>query len=234
MKFAITDSEKKLLFIVLALAILVCTYFFVFTKMMDQAASIEASNTQDQAIVDQLQGMVDRQAETQAETARYKQTIKDVIAKYPVAIPQEKSIYLIQTMQDQLGVYIPSISFSMNNLVMSFSGDEGVSGRKAALGMAYTCTYDQFKNLLKYVTELPDRTTIPSISAAFDQATGLITGSMTYNMYYLTNTDKEYEDFPETGLEKGVPSIFYGTDATWEGLENFFNGWMTDENNGEQ
>ena len=229
MKLGITDSEKRLLFIVLALALLVCTYFFVFTKFMDQAAAIEASNVQDQATVDQLQSMVDLQAETQKETEGYKQTIKDIIAKYPVKIPQEKSIYLVQSMQDEIGVYIPSISFSMDNLVMTFSGDEGVSGRSANLAMAYTCTYDQFKELLKYVTEQKDRVTIPSISAAFDQATGLITGSMTYKMYFLTNTGKEYEEFPETGLEKGVPSIFYGSDVTWEDLVNFFNGWLTDQ-----
>mgnify|MGYP007070164826 CR=1 FL=1 len=96
----ITDKEKQLLLIVLSLAILAAAYFFGFTKLMDQAEVIKASNVQDQSTVDQLQNMVDRQAETQAETESFKKTIKDVVAKYPVSVPEEKAIYLIQEMED--------------------------------------------------------------------------------------------------------------------------------------
>jgi Tfp pilus assembly protein PilO len=229
MKLSITDAEKRLLFIVLAMAILAASYFFGFTKLMDQAKAIESSNTQDEATVATLQDMVNRQAETQAETEGFKKSIKEIIAKYPVKIPQEKAIYLIQSMQDQVGIYVSSISFSMSNLVMNFSGEGAPSGRSADLGIAYTCTYPQFKEMLKYVSEFPDRTTMPSVSAAFDQATGLITGNLVYKMYYLTNTEKEYEEFPETGIESGVTSIFYNGDITWEGLEDFFGGTLSED-----
>ena len=71
-KLSITDSEKKLLFIVLALAILAAAYFFGFTKLNEQAAAIEASNEADQATVTKLEGMVAKQAETEAETKSFK------------------------------------------------------------------------------------------------------------------------------------------------------------------
>ena len=63
--FGITDKEKQLLFVVLALAVLALSYFFGFTKLQDQTATIKASNVQDQTTVDNLRNMVSRQAETE-------------------------------------------------------------------------------------------------------------------------------------------------------------------------
>ena len=147
--FGITDKEKQLLFVVLALAVLALSYFFGFTKLQDQTATIKASNVQDQTTVDNLRNMVSRQAETEQETERYKQTIKDVVAKYPSDVPQEKAIYQVQEMEDATGVHVDSVNFSMNNLVMNFSGENAPSGRYNTMGMHFSSSYDQFKEMLK-------------------------------------------------------------------------------------
>lgn len=204
----ISDSEKKLLFIVLSLLMLVCAYFFGFKKLTDAAIVIENSNVQDQALLTELQNMVAKQEQTKQETAQYKQTIQDIIDKYPVSIPQEKAIYLVEELQDTIEMDIPSIAFSMNNLVMNFSGEDAPSGRFANLSLPFSCTYEEFKNLLQYVADYPDRTTVPNINLSFDQTTGNLSGTLSYKMYYLTNTDKEYEELPPLEIEKGVDNIF--------------------------
>ncbi len=204
----ITDKEKQLLFVVLALVVLAGSYFFGFTKLQDQTAAITASNVQDQTTVDTLRNMVSRQAETEQETERYKQTIKDIIAKYPSDVPQEKTIYQVQEMEDVTGVHVDSISFSMNNLVQNFSGENAPSGRYNTMGMHFSSSYDQFKEMLKFIRDYEDRCTAPSVSVDFDQAKGTLTGTVNYRTYFLTNTEKEYVDVPETGIESGVDSIF--------------------------
>lgn len=207
----ITDSEKKLLFIVLALLILVLSYFFGFTKLMDEASTIELKNEQDASLLAQLQNMVARQAETVAETEKFKQTIKDVIAKYPVDLPQEKIIYLMQLSEDTVGVDYSSISFSMDNSVMTIQGeDETQYAMYASVSVPYKATYEQVKQLLEYTAAMTeDRTVIPSMNISYDTETGALTGSITYRMYYLRNTDRKYEQFPETGIESGMPDIFH-------------------------
>lgn len=211
---SITDSEKKLLFIVLALGMLAAAYFFGFTKLMDQASTIEASNEQDAALLAKLQDMVAKQAETVAETESFKKTIKDVIAKYPVNVPQEKVIYLIQQCEDIVGIDYSSISFSMKNVVANIKADDINSlGCYDAISLPYTATYDQFKALLDYTAEQDDRTTIPVISAIYDSQTGNLKGALTFKMYYLTNTDKSYEEFPETGIPSGMTNIFHSEDG---------------------
>lgn len=44
--------------------------------------------------------------------------------------------------------------------------------------------------MIAYVNAFQDRTTITQFTAAFDDATGKLTGEMTLNMYYITNTGK--------------------------------------------
>lgn len=211
--FSITDSEKKLLFIVLALGILAAAYFFGFTKLMDQASAIEASNQQDEALLSRLQDMVSRQAETVAETESFKKTISDIVKKYPSDLPQEKVIYLMQQTEDIVGVDYSSMSFSMDNVVLNITdGDKNLSGMFAAISLPYKCTYDQFKNLLEYVADQKtDRTTIPNITVSYDTETGGLQGSITYRMYYLRNTERKYEEFPDTGIPAGLPDIFHTT-----------------------
>lgn len=218
-KFVITDAEKKLLFIVLGVVILVCAYFFGFTKLNEQAQAIETSNAQDENEVNRLEGMVSKQAETQAETEQYKKDIDKIIAKYPVAVPQEKAIYLVQQFEDITLMDVDSIAFSMDNVVQNFSGDNAPVGKFANLGIAYDATYDSFKDFLYYVTQLEDRTVVPIISASYDQVTGILKGNLNYKMYYLTNTDKEYEEFPPTGIEAGKAGIFYPGDYAPEFLD---------------
>ena len=131
-------------------------------------------------------------------------------------------------MQDLIGTDVEAIGFSMSNVVQNFSGENAPSGRFANLGISYICTYDQFKEMLAYVRDYPDRTVIPSISASFDQATGLLKGSLNYKMFYLTNTGKEYEEIPPTGIEKGVDGIFYSGDFDPELIpDDFWGGSQT-------
>ena len=218
-KLSITDSEKKLLFIVLALAILAAAYFFGFTKLNEQAAVIEASNEQDAATVAKLEGMVAKQAETEAETKSYKDGIKNIIAKYPVKIPQEKAIYLVQQMQDKIELDISNIGFSMDKHAQSFSGDKAPTGKYAIFSMGYNGDYDKFKEVLQYVCDLKDRTILPSITAIYDEKTGVMRGNMSYKMFYLTGTDKEYEEIPDLEIEAGKAGIFYTDD--WYPLKEF-------------
>ncbi len=211
-KMGMSDSEKRLLLIVLALLMLVCAYFFGFQKMMEKAQVIEVNNAQDSATVAALEDMVARQAETIQETEEFKSYIDQVIEKYPPDLLQEKSIYLVQQMEDIVGVDYSSISFVMQNILMNFSGARDGEldpvGCYAALSLPFSADYEQFKSLLNYTAEQKDRTTIPNVSVAYDQATGILRGSLTFRMYYLTNTGKVYEDFPATGIESGVSNIF--------------------------
>jgi len=224
-KFGISDREKKLLFIVMAVLVFVASWFMGYTKMHQKAIEIKNSNQELEARLTDLQNMVDRQEETKKQTENYKKMIANIVDQYPVDVEQEKCIYLIKGMQDIVNIDISSISFHMDEVVKAFSeeiaGSPAPNGCYTDLSVAFGASYVQFKDLLQYVLDLKDRTTIPTIRVAYDDATGYLTGDMSYRMYYLTNTGKEYEEMPETGIEIGLPFIFHTRDEYAEE----FPGW---------
>lgn len=83
-----------------------------------------------------------------------------------------------------------------------------VAGYYASIGIRYEASYSGLKEMIAYVNEFKDRTTITQFTATFDDATGKLTGEMTLNMYYITNTGKEYVPPVFDFMPKGVNNIF--------------------------
>ena len=83
-----------------------------------------------------------------------------------------------------------------------------VAGYYASIGIRYEASYNGLKEMITYVNAFQDRTTITQFTAAFDDATGKLTGEMTLNMYYITNTGKEYVPPVFDFMPKGVSNIF--------------------------
>lgn len=94
---------------------------------------------------------------------------------------------------------------------------ENVYGYYASIGIRYEASYNGLKEMIAYVNAFQDRTTITQFSAAFDDATGKLTGEMTLNMYYITNTGKEYVPPVFDFMPKGVSNIFGKTIGTTQG-----------------
>lgn len=223
-KKRLTDSEIRLLLVFLAVLMLAAAYFFSFQRNVERAEEIEAQNEEDKAFAEMLESMVARRPQIEAQTEEYRQTIRDIIAKYPSYVPTEKAIEIIQQIENRTGVHMRSIGFSMAGLVISLDGyswveDEGGQvtstgassvGYRDTLSMSYEAGYDDFKDMVDYIGRLTDRTTVPSITASYDSSTGNVSGAVTINMYYLTETGKEYEKPDITGIRKGLSNIFIG------------------------
>lgn len=233
-KIKLSDSEIRLLLLFLAVLMFAGAYFLSFQKNMERAREIEVQNEEDRAFVELLESMVARRDEVEAQTEEYHQIISDIIAKYPSDVPEEKEIEIVQGIEDRTGVSVSSISFSMYNEVVNLASgawtmnaedengtedEEGVEsqtvlagvpsvGYRNTLGMNYTAEYSDLKEMVDYINGLSDRTTISAISASYDNGTGNISGSITVNMYYLTNTGREYVAPHIIGIGKGVPDIF--------------------------
>ena len=96
-----------------------------------------------------------------------------------------------------------------------------VTGYYASIGIRYEASYNGLKEMIAYVNAFQDRTTITQFTAAFDDATGKLTGEMTLNMYYITNTGKEYVPPVFDFMSKGVSNIFGKTiERSQEALGN--------------
>lgn len=203
----ISEREIKLLILLAALILLSVSYFGVFGHFSEAAEILETANVEDAATLSKLQTMAAREQEVRQETEDMKREKQEIIAKYPVDVPDEKAIYLVQELENASEAKVTSISFLMNNAVASTLW-QLPQGYYDSLAITYEASYDSLKKWVLAVEQDTDRMTIPSVSAAYDEETGNLKGVITVNMYYLTGTGKEYEPPVITGVGKGTSDIF--------------------------
>ena len=78
------------------------------------------------------------------------------------------------------------------------AADGSVCGYYASIGIRYEASYNGLKEMIAYVNQFKDRTTIDQFSASFDDSTGKLTGDMTLN------TGKDYVPPVFDFMPKGV------------------------------
>ena len=250
-KIKLSDADKRLLIVFLAIVIIACSYFFIFSKEMSKAQDLEASNTTDSATVQQMEQMEAGLPTVRKNIKNLKAKEKKIIGNYPSDMKTEKVIETLQAIEDdnEGDFHISEITFLMNNPLIvdtatdttgdgstadtstdstdttastesteaadttdnSSSASQSVSGYYASIGIKYKASYLGLKDMINYVNEFKDRTTITNFSAIYDSSTGGVTGEMTLNMYYLMNTGKDYVPPIFDYMQKGTDNIFGGT-----------------------
>lgn len=113
-KIKLSDSDKRLLVIFLAIVLVACSYFFIFTKGMSKAAEVEEKNAADRQTVQKMEAMEAGLPKVKAQIEKLKQKQADIIKKYPSDLTTEKVIYILQNMEDQANFEVTSISFLMD------------------------------------------------------------------------------------------------------------------------
>lgn len=105
------------------------------------------------------------------------------------------------------------------------------AGYYATVSISYEASYKGLKDMIAYVNAYPDRITITQSDSQFDKETGKLVGSMILNMYYITNSGKDYVK-PDFGSStKGVENIFGSTTAAVTDSEETDDTVDTDNDN---
>ena len=76
------------------------------------------------------------------------------------------------------------------------------------LGISITCTYDDFKGLVRYIYSQQERQSIQGVNISYNDADGMLSGNMNLNTYYLMGTDKTYSEPYIPGMPMGIETIF--------------------------
>lgn len=221
----ISESDKKLLVIFLAICLLAASYFFVFSKGITKAQEIEEKNVQKEQKVMQLESKIAREKEIVKETEELKEKESEIKNKYPVDVTEEKVMSVIRDIEKNMDIRVSQISFIKGNSTggqeqtENTESSEGsttqeteavntISGKYMTVTTTYKASYVGLKKLNQYVNKNSDRITIPAISTTFDKETGKLSGTLALNFYYLPVYGKSYEEPDVAGMSDGVKNIF--------------------------
>ncbi|MBD5533313.1 MAG: hypothetical protein HDQ98_14145 [Lachnospiraceae bacterium] len=233
----VTKQQVNVLIMVLGVIIIALTYFYGVQKLNEKTEILEVENGQLRNEIDALQQLQLKQNSYIADTEMMKGLCEVIVEMFPSYVLTEDEIMYAVKLENQVGCYFSYVgtpvtenidiplgtreniladlqdltgAIAANSTVNQeqiFSTDGFMLGRSASTN-TFTCTYDQFKELVKLIREEDNLLSIDEISLSYNNTTGSLSGNMTINYYSMSGTGRKYEP-PRTGVAGyGVDCIF--------------------------
>ena len=208
-----TESQKKLLMVLLMAVVFFSAYRFVYQPLVDETDALAAEN---RALEDEIGDLKVKAANIeyyQTETEALTERIGAVLKKFGPGVTPEKSIRFFVELARVAKVEIPTISFGDASLLYttsSLTNGEGTPYNQysATYNVAYSTTYQGLKTLIAYVGQYPERMHLNTLTAAYNSETDSLSGNFSIDWYMLTGTDKEYRFEDQEGIDIGNGNIF--------------------------
>lgn len=110
MKGKLTLAQIRVILILVAVMLIVLTYFLVYQTNMDKAADFDKRTADTNERVAYLESLQPKVTDLEVFTSLYVDDIEDFIQSFPVKITQQKSVYLIYRLMINTGIDIESIT----------------------------------------------------------------------------------------------------------------------------
>lgn len=224
-KMKVKKSEIQLLIAVIGVLIAVCTYFLVYSSFNEKSDALEAQNVTLSSQVATLEALDQRKADYIEATEKMQSYITNFENRFPADILPEDSIMMVKTLEDYTRTEVANIAFgSEAEVVYTPAADAATTAAspvstdgtayadthmyEVPLSISISCTYDDFKGLVRYIYNQQERESIQGVSISYNETDGMLAGNMTMNTYYLLGTDKVYSSPYIPDMQMGVDTIF--------------------------
>ncbi len=227
-----SDTNKKILLVLAAIAILVLTFVFVIKPKREEIASLESEISELQARYDDLCEKEKHKDEYLQETADFNEQFDEVVANYPADLNQESVVMFMKGVEEANDFVNNTISLPRDSVFYVLGQGETSAEDAAALAadaeegedVPYVCsnnayaiswngTYEGIKEYLNYIATYKYRMAISSISIAYDveaeDPLSECSGSVLLNAYAISGPNRT-PDKPTVDVEEGKDNIFVG------------------------
>ena len=217
-------SDLKVFFLVFILVVLaaVLAYFYLYKPKAEERDLLLKENYDLEYRLIELKNLAVNEDVFVEGINDSQNAIQQVLNNYSAGNTLEKSIMMINSLEKQIGIRLPNLSFSQPSTLTTVdmpmvSQDETgkyvtsyykVSLLQETLTTSYECDYEQLKKLVDFVNTYPERMNIENITMSYDSTTGGLKGNLVLNLYAVTGTGKEYVAPDISGLSMGVGNIF--------------------------
>ena len=222
----ISKNEIGMLAGALGVLVAVLCYTLVYTPYQDKITSMESELITLQQQEAQLLELQANQAFYTSEIDRMTAENSEILDQFPAEVKAEDEIMYVVELEKEVDIEIPSITYGAASPVLA-SGEEAVEVTEETteeevaaitsgdmqlymipMNVSYKTTYGGLKDAITYTNNKLDRMYIDTVNVSYDNETGEVTGGMTFNLYYLTGTDKVYESPTVPDIKTGVTNLF--------------------------
>lgn len=216
MSIKITESDKKLLYILFIILIVAASYYFGYTNINKMSEDLENEKRELQLTYNELYPNYARKDLIAGETTKYEALYNELVTYFSNGTTQDNSIIFLNAIENENDVWFNQVS--MTETVPAYTFGQVIStnpyrdgqtvyssdmkGHKTTFTISYEASYDNWKQMVKSINTYTYKCTLESITATYDQSGDVVSGNMTMSIYDITGSTRE---FPSTTI-KGVPS----------------------------
>lgn len=203
---AISDRDKKIIYVML-IAMIICLPYFFFIK--NKKLEVEAARVEVQSLNERYAYLQELDANRDTyikETKKMNEDRDKIIASFPADVEQANyTMFLLNTEYSSLTVdadgnkywehplLFDSVKYGINEYIpiSNEEADTGFTGIKYSSLVTYRTYYDGVKYVLKYLMDYKDPMTYSGFSIEFDDETGTCTGEIKLDQYAIEGPDRE-------------------------------------------
>lgn len=215
----ISERDKKLLVVVLAVLIMALAYFFGFQNLSNQVDTLSTKKTTLETTQRDLKEKNNNKQKYVNDTMNYLKQYDNLLDRYAAGSTQPNSIDFFNKTEPVTGTWVRSLSLSPTTVLYKFGQiassnvngksnyTSNLTGYKSTINIAYESDYSQWKNFIKYVNTYADKSTIDALSASYNEATGVVTGTASISLYSIEGGKRDYKE-PSFDVKTGTGNIF--------------------------
>ena len=224
MKGKLTLAQIRVILILVAVMLIVATYFLVYQTNMDKAADFDKRTADTNERIAYLESLQPKVTDLEVFTSLYTDDIEDFIQSFPVKITQQKSVYLIYRLMINTGIDIESITpgeqqpfyykgqITDGNTAPEENEEETMSeitvvDMDQMIGSTATYTIN-FSKALDWITENKEKLSVGDVNLAFDRSSGKLAGSIGIHFYSMLGNGVPYKELDVSEFTFGVDNVF--------------------------
>lgn len=218
----VSERDKKLLIVVMAVLIMALAYFFGYSNLSAQVDELSTKKTSLETTKRDLKEKNDNKQKYINDTDKLSKACTVLIDKYDSTTSQPNAIEFFNKTEDVTGVWVKSLSLSPATVLYKFgqiasSNVNGTSsyssnlvGYKSSINISYEGDYSQWKNFVKYINTYASKSTIDSLTATYNDSTGVVSGTASISLYAIQGGDRKATE-PKFNVKTGTDNIFSGS-----------------------
>ena len=215
----ISERDKKLLIVVMAVLIMALAYFFGYSNLSSQVDTLSTKKANLEVTKKDLKEKNNNKQKYITDTDKLSKAYAILMDKYDSGSSQPNTIEFFNKTEDVTGAWVKSLALSPKTSIYKFGQiassnvngksnyTSNLTGYKSTINIAYESDYSQWKNFIKYVNTYADKSTIDALSASYNEATGVVTGTASISLYSIEGGKRDYKE-PSFDVKTGTGNIF--------------------------
>ena len=216
------SKEKNLIKVLLGVVLAVLVWMFVASPIRDKKNALAAENEELRVKKEEYEAVNAQKTKYEEGMTALQAERAELLESYPSGMLREDEIMYWANMERANTGQLALESIGMSGLVEVFvdgfetSEEEGATKLhlyRAPVTYEFKSTYDGLKGMADYVFAQNDKKSIEALSAAYDDATGNLTGTLDMNMFYMVGTGKDHVPATIPSVPTGVSNVFHSNNT---------------------